>query len=146
MKLTKTTIFAFIFAAATFGFLVGASLQSPSVHAQNPTLTPYQYGVNNVPHTSCVVVASSTQYCNASDGPFVSINGAAFVAMLPVAGTTLTGADPINISSSGVVSLNSDVALKSIIDGVGLTASIPASSVSIPAGSGTLPASSVPVK
>ena len=63
--------------------------------AQNPTLTPYQFSVNNVTHTSCTVVAATTQYYYASDGPYVSINGAAYVSMLPGGTAAITATSPL---------------------------------------------------
>ena len=70
--------------------------------AQNPTLTPYQFSVNNVSHTSCTVVAATTQYCYASDGPYVSINGAAYVSMLPGGTAAITATSPLVVSGSVV--------------------------------------------
>jgi hypothetical protein len=113
-----------------FAILVAVVWQPSQVaKAQNPTLTPYQFSVSNVPHTSCTVSASTTQYCFASDGPYVSISGAAYVSMLPNAGVTITGTDPIAVSSTGVVSLSSDAALHTLIDNLALTATVPTNSV-----------------
>jgi hypothetical protein len=85
-------LFILIASAIVFGILVGMTMSvmmTPSlVHAQNPTLSPYQYAVNNAPHTNCVVVTGQTNYCNASDGPYVSILGAPYVSMLGIVGAT----------------------------------------------------------
>jgi hypothetical protein len=95
-------------------------------HAQNPTLTPYQFSVPNVTHTSCAVVASTTQYCYASDGPYVSINGATYVSMLPGAGglTAVTATAPLTATPSGsTVNITlPNAALKTQIDMLGLVA------------------------
>ncbi len=76
--------------------------------AQNPTLTPYQFSVNNVAHTSCTVVAATTQYCYASDGPYVSINGAAYVSMLPGA-PAASGVTTFNGRTGAVTLTDADV-------------------------------------
>src|ERR1700735_1073512 len=84
----KMKIFGFIFAAATLGFLAGASFSSPTVHAQNPNITPYQFAVSS-PHTTCnLSVSGQANYCYGSDGPFVSINGAPYVSMIGATGAT----------------------------------------------------------
>jgi hypothetical protein len=75
--------------------------------AQNPTLTPYQFSVNNVTHASCTVVAATTQYCYASDGPYVSINGAAYVSMLP--GAPAAGVTTFNGRTGAVTLTDADV-------------------------------------
>jgi hypothetical protein len=77
MKRVGEIIGSFVVA---FLILLGAA-SLPNVSAQNPTLTPYQFAVS-APHTNCVVIASQTNYCFASDGPYVSIAGAAYVSML----------------------------------------------------------------
>jgi hypothetical protein len=115
-----------IASSVAIGLLIGIAFTGWNAKAQNPTLTPYQFGVNNVPHTSCTVVASSTQYCYVSDGPYVSINGAAYVLMLPSSGgiTTVTATAPLTATTSGstVNIVLPSAALKTQIDGLGLTA------------------------
>jgi hypothetical protein len=110
--------------------------------AQNPNLTPYQFTVGT-PHTSCnVSAAGQANYCYGSDGPYVSINGAAYVSMLagapaaitataplvmsgstlscPSCGPVYTAAAPVTITGS-VISLP-NAALKTQIDTLGLVA------------------------
>ena len=79
----KTFVRYWFLIAAAVILTVTVVQQITPAHAQNPALTPYQFSVSNVTHTSCTVLASTTQYCYASDGPYVSINGAAYVSMLP---------------------------------------------------------------
>jgi hypothetical protein len=97
-------------------FVIGIRI----ARAQNPTLTPYQFGVNNVTHASCTVVAATTQYCYASDGPWVSINGAAYVSMMPSTSAQLTATAPLAISNNNITL--GTTGLKTIIDGLGLQA------------------------
>ena len=89
--------------AAPLAFGMGLMI----ARAQNPTLTPYQFGVNNVTHASCTVVAATTQYCYASDGPWVSINGAAYVSMMPSG--TASGVTTFNGRSGAVTLSDADV-------------------------------------
>ncbi len=59
-----------------------------SLRAQVPN-NPWQVGVSTATHTSCTVVASTTQFCFANDGIWQSINGAAYVQVAPgTAGVT----------------------------------------------------------
>jgi hypothetical protein len=102
--------------AAPLAFGMGLMI----ARAQNPTLTPYQFGVNNVTHASCTVVAATTQYCYASDGPWVSINGAAYVSMMPSTSAQLTATAPLAISNNNITL--GTTGLKTIIDGLGLQA------------------------
>lgn len=58
-------------------------------HAQ--TTAPWQVGVGTATHTACTVIPATTQYCFASDGLWVSLNGAAYVQVqigAPVTGIT----------------------------------------------------------
>jgi hypothetical protein len=79
-------------------------------------------------------------------GVCASFNGGACNPITASAGLTMTGTDPIAVSSTGVISLNFDAALHTGIDSLGLTAAIPTTVVSIPAGSGNFQAVTIPVK
>lgn len=112
--------------AVAIGIWHGVKLNAQS------TIPPYQFGVGSFTHTSCVVVPSTTQYCYASDGPFVSILGGAYVSMLP-GGTNLTGTAPINVTD-GVVSCPTclqTTGLKAAIDSIGLMATVPSTSAPV---------------
>jgi len=77
------------------GFVLSSMIISPPVHAQNPTLSPYEFQVVSATHTSCVVVTGATSYCFASDGEYQSLSGAAFTqlgAQGPAGATGATGA------------------------------------------------------
>ena len=75
--------------------------------AQNPNLTPYQFTVGT-PHTSCnVSAAGQANYCYGSDGPYVSINGAAYVSMLPTA--QVAGVTTFNGRTGAVTLTDADV-------------------------------------
>jgi hypothetical protein len=116
----KTFIRYWFLIAAAAILTVAVVQQITPAHAQNPALTPYQFSVSNVTHTSCTVLASTTQYCYASDGPYVSINGAAYVSMLPTSSSPVTVTPPLTITN-GNIALGT-TGLKTLIDGLGLQA------------------------
>lgn len=71
--------------------------------AQVPN-NPWQVGVSSATHTSCTLVAGSTQFCFASDGAWVSVNGAAYVQV----GGTTAGVISFNGRTGAVVPVASD--------------------------------------
>jgi hypothetical protein len=148
--------------ATIFGCLLGVLISSVSLtptlaHAQSLGAGPISASAAACPLS---YAATSTQpatwsICGYGAGttasPYAfcaSFAGGACNVPLAVtsAGVTITGTDPIAVSSAGVVSLNFDTALHTGIASLGLTASIPTSSVAVPATSGTLPATTAPVK
>lgn len=75
------------------------------------TTAPWQVGVSSATHTSCTVVTGTTQYCFASDGLWVSLNGAAYVQVqtgTPVAAgvTSFNGLTGAVTYTPPVVSVN----------------------------------------
>lgn len=64
------------------GLLLGWNLK-----AQTPG--PWQVGVTGL-HTACTTTAGATSYCFASDGLWVSLNGAAYVQVGTPTGTLVT--------------------------------------------------------
>lgn len=76
------------------GWCVGAQSFAP----------PSQIGgaLNPGPHTSCTVTASQTQICLASDGLWLSINGAPYVQVQT--GTAVVGVTSISVNGSAPLS------------------------------------------
>lgn len=66
------------------GFFFGILLVDRSVVAQSP---PIQIQ-SSISHTACTVTASTTTYCFANDGLYVSLNGAAFTQIGGSTGVT----------------------------------------------------------
>jgi hypothetical protein len=54
-------------------------------HAQT-TIGHFEMGVGTDLHTSCTVLASTTKYCFAADGLYISLNGAAYAQIAATAG------------------------------------------------------------
>lgn len=120
-------VVSFCAAGLIAGLVVSIAALTPRlVHAQNPTLTPWQFGVNGATHTSCQVVASSTQFCFASDGVWQSINGGAFTQL----GTPAAGVTSFNGRTGAVTLTKPDVLSTGISATVTITA--PTTSVSPP--------------
>lgn len=71
------------------------------------TTAPWQVGVGPATHTSCTVLAGTTQYCFASDGLWVSLNGAAYVQMQ----TSLVANGVTSISINGQTPVTGAVTL-----------------------------------
>jgi hypothetical protein len=75
------------------GWCVGAQTLAP----------PWQVGVPTAAtHTACTVTASTTQMCLASDGLWLSINGAAYVQVQT--GAVVAGVTSISINGGTPVS------------------------------------------
>jgi hypothetical protein len=79
-----------------------------TVHAQSTA--PWQVAVSSATHTSCTVTASTTQFCFASDGLWVSLNGAAYTQIGGAAGVISwngqTGAVVYTPPAPPVISVN----------------------------------------
>ncbi len=140
-----TKQFSIFLAVVIAGFVALAAAQSFGSFAIGPiapTVAQCPAGLAGQA-VYCPVGSSTLAYST-----YVSYNAGTYSLLVPppASGPTLTGADPINVSTSGVISLNYDSALHTGIATLGLTASIPTSSVAVPATSGTLPATSAPVK
>jgi hypothetical protein len=69
------------------------------------TNPPFQMAVGSITHTSCTVTASTTQYCFASDGLWVSLNGAVYTQIGVVA---VTGVTSFNGRTGAVLSTTGD--------------------------------------
>lgn len=67
-------------------FAISASVRV--VWAQNPDLSPWQFGVGVATHTNCTTATGATRFCFASDGLWQSLNGAAYVQVAGGGGTT----------------------------------------------------------
>jgi hypothetical protein len=132
--------------------VMAALLSNPAhtVHAQAFAVQPIAASPTA---TACISGSGQGLICfygagtaTAPYGVCASFNGGACNPITASAGLTMTGTDPIAVSSTGVISLSYDAALHTGIASLGLTASIPTSSVAVPATSGTLPATTAPVK
>lgn len=94
--------------------LVLAAIMAPWVivsHAQ--TTNPFQMSVGPGLHTACTVTASTTTYCFANDGLWVSLGGAAYTQVGVVAVTGVSSVAVCNAAGAscgplqtGAVSLN----------------------------------------
>jgi hypothetical protein len=96
------------FPAAVLVILIAWAL-TPNSRSQ--TAAPWQVGVGSALHTACTVTASTTTYCFANDGLWVSLNGAAYAQVATPAGvTSLTvcnvGGTSCGLPLSGAVTLN----------------------------------------
>jgi len=75
------------------GWYVGAQTLAP----------PWQVGVPNAAtHTACTVAVGLTQMCLASDGLWLSVNGAAYVQVQT--GTSVVGVTSISVNGSAPLS------------------------------------------
>lgn len=72
-----------------FVFLGGYAYHANEIHAQAATAAPWQVAVAGA-HSLCTAVASTTTYCFAQDGLWVSINGATFTQVGGVTGNVVT--------------------------------------------------------
>jgi hypothetical protein len=112
--------------------VLGLMLGFGITKAQVPN-NPLQWGVSTATHTSCTIVASTTEFCFANDGLWVSINGASYtqVAASGVASVSVCNAAGASCSAAltGAVSVN-------IPTTVTLTATAPAATVTPAAVSG----------
>jgi len=130
-----TKQFCTLLAVVVIGFVILAAAQSYGGFAIGPiapTVTQCPPGVAGQA-VYCPVGSSTLTYST-----YVSYNAGAYMPLVPASsGPALTATDPIAISPAGVVSLNSDAALHTIIGNLGLTATVPAN---------TIPTASAPVK
>lgn len=90
------------------------------VSAQTPA-PPWQVGVPNASaHTICTVTAGVTQMCLASDGLWLSINGAAYVQVQ----TGVAAVGVTSVTANGV-KMTGDVVLPTIPSKVAITVTTP---------------------
>ena len=69
------------------------------------TVSPFQMAVGSGLHTACTVTATTTTYCFASDGLWVSTNGGAYSQIGVVA---VTGVTSFNGRTGAVIPVPSD--------------------------------------
>ena len=90
------------------GLLLGiAAFSAPwvlNLRAQTPP-SPFQMAVGSGLHTACTVTATTTTYCFASDGLWVSTNGGAYSQIGVVA---VTGVSSFNGRTGAVMPVPSD--------------------------------------
>jgi hypothetical protein len=83
-------------------FILGALVKERSVKAQS--ISVLQVSGSYASHAACVVVPAQTTACLASDGVWVSLNGAAFAQV----GAGTTGVTSFNGRTGAVVPVASD--------------------------------------
>ena len=131
--------------------VVTSSMMRPApVHAQAFAVQPIAASPTA---TACISGSGQGLICfygaGTSAAPYgvcASFNGGACNPITASAGLTMTGTDPIAVSSTGVISLSYDAALHTGIDSLGLVATVPASSATIAATSASVPSTSAPIK
>ena len=125
----NTKQFCIILAVVITGFVVLAAAQSYGTFGIGPiapTVAQCPAGAAGMA-TYCPVGSSTLAYAT-----YVSYNAGAYTLLVPAPSTaSFTGTDPISVSSSGVISLNSDAALHALIDSLSLTATVPTSSAPV---------------
>jgi hypothetical protein len=143
-------LLASVFLGAFIGGFVQSSFTPPAVHAQAFAVQPIAASPTA---TACISGSGQGLICfygaGTSAAPYgvcASFNGGACNPITASAGLTMTGTDPIAVSSTGVISLSYDAALHTGIDSLGLVATVPASSATIAATSASVPSTSAPVK
>lgn len=88
--------------ALTAAFTLGCASWYSRARAQTVLPPPWQVTVGPATHTACTVAPALTQMCLASDGLWLSVNGAAYVQVQT--GTAVAGVTSISVNGSAPLS------------------------------------------